>query len=244
MADELSDVEVKTTRVRATRRRRMRPCVVSLSGVDGSGKSTLATTLLEEFSDRGLRATRVWSRPGCGLDLIEPLLARGKRAFASDPRTGSRRMADPQASTPATRRGLAGWSWSLVVTIAYLWHARREHARAAGIVVGDRHLLDALVSLDFYYGRHARTLQARLVRWFLPRADLAYYLDANPALILGRQPESSTGPHAVEQQLERYGTLLHEHRPRRLDAEAEVEVLADEIARDVSEHLRASFTDR
>lgn len=222
----------------------MRPCVVSLSGVDGSGKSTIATMLLEEFSNRGLRATRVWSRPGCGLDLIEPLLARAKQAFASDPRTGSRKMADPQASTPRTRRGLAGWSWSLVVTIAYLWHARREHARAAGIVVCDRHLLDALVSVDFYYGRHSRSLQATLVRWFLPRADLAYYLDANTALILGRQPESSTGLHAVEQQLARYETQLDEHRPRRLDAEAEAAVLVDGIVRDVSEHLRASFTDR
>ena len=244
MAKEPSGADAQTVAARTTRRRRTRPCVVALSGVDGSGKSTIATRLLEEFSSRGLRATRVWSRPGCGLDLIEPLLARAKHVFASDARTGSRKMADPQAPIPRTRRGLAGWNWSLAVTVAYLGHARREHARASGIVVCDRHLLDALVSLDFYYGRHPRSLHAKLVRWFLPRADLAYYLDANTALILGRQPESSTGPHAVEQQLARYDAMLHEHRPRRLDAEAEAAVLVDGIVRDVIEHMSAPLTDQ
>lgn len=223
--------------LRTARPRRDR-VVLALSGVDGSGKSTVAKLLEQRLAREGLPVTRVWSRPGCGLAFLDGVVTRVRRTSTSDTRSGSRRIADPRAPTPRSRRGLVGWLWALVVTVAYLAHARRLHRRAVGIVVCDRHLADALVSLDFFYARGARSPQAWLVRRLLPRAHLAYYLDVDTDAVVARQPASSTTRYAVEQQLVRYREVLGRHHIRRMDATTDPEHLVEQIVDEVVQARR------
>jgi thymidylate kinase len=90
------------------------------------------------------------------------------------------------------------------VTVAYVRDVRRRHRRAEGIVLYDRHLLDALVTLDFAYEGVDLRLHHGVVRTLLPQAALSFYLDVPADLAVARKPGDLFGRHAVERQLEGY----------------------------------------
>jgi thymidylate kinase len=193
--------------------------VVSISGVDGSGKTTLMDGLTTDLSSAGLPTSRVWLRPGMGLGWIAALAGRVKRLLGADPRPGVGVLAaDPDSVLPS-RRGVQGWIWSLIVVTAFVVGVRRQHAASSGVVLYDRHVADALATLDFAYAGTDLTLQRWLVTTFTPSADVAFYLDIPADVALARKPGDVIGAAAVRRQLEAYRSWLPRVRGvRRLDA--------------------------
>jgi thymidylate kinase len=130
-------------------------------------------------------------------------------------------MADPQAVRPASRRGLVGWTWALLVTGSFLVGVWRQHRSASGVVIYDRHLVDALATLDFAYDGVDLGLQHRLIRTLLPRAGVRLYLDVPAEVSVARKPDDLLGEHAVRRQLEQYAHWLDRLPPAvRLDGSA------------------------
>lgn len=191
--------------LRATGRRR---AVVALGGVDGAGKSTVARVLIENLRRAGVPCGAVWARPGMNLGWLERLAIALKRASGVPPEPGVRAVARGNADRPRSRRGLVGWLWSALVTVVYLIDTWRQHLATRGVLVYDRHLADALVTLDFVYGGVNLDVQGRLVRAAIPRADWTFFLDVPPELATRRKPDDVFGAHAVERQLELYGERL------------------------------------
>jgi thymidylate kinase len=187
---------------------RRRGRVVAISGVDGSGKSTLRATLAENLERAGVPVSTVWVRPGMGLGRLMSLASVAKRLIRQDAAPGVRAMADPDAARPASRRGPLGYVWALLVTVAFLVGVWRQHASARGVVLYDRHLVDALATLDFAYEGVDLRLQHRLVRAFLPRADVRLYLDVPAEVSVARKPDDVLGEHAVRRQLAAYARWL------------------------------------
>jgi thymidylate kinase len=185
-----------------------RALVVAISGVDGSGKSTLRATLAENLERAGVPVSTVWVRPGMGLGRLTSLAAVAKRLIRQDAAPGVRAMADPDAARPASRRGLLGYVWALLVSVSFLVGVWRQHASARGVVLYDRHLVDALATLDFAYEGVDLRLQHRLVRAFLPRADVRLYLDVPAEVSVARKPDDVLGEHAVRSQLAAYARWL------------------------------------
>lgn len=190
--------------------------VVALSGADGAGKSTLATELTAAFERCGLPSGRVWTRPGLAVTPLHGLRQRLKRLLKEEGRSGlQRRAADPEARL-RTRTGLLGFAWSLVVTVAFLRDAWRQYLRARGIVVFDRHVVDALVTLELVYGGSDLRLHAFLVRHLLPRAHVALYLAVDPALAVQRKPEDFFTVESLGRQVDGYerhlATMAGVHR--------------------------------
>jgi thymidylate kinase len=211
------------------RRRGRRRVVVAVSGVDGAGKSTLLAAVTRDLRRCDVPVSRVWLRPGMGLGGLSALAQRVKRRRGTDSRPGIALVAAEPERTLASRRGVQGWVWSLLVTTAFLVGVRRQHARATGVVLYDRHLLDALVTLDFAYSGADLRLQRWLVRRLVPRADLALHLDVPLEVAVARKPGDPIGAQAVRRQLEAYA----EWAPRlpaavRLDATEDPAVLAAE----------------
>lgn len=199
--------------------RRRRGPVIAVSGVDGSGKSTLRAALVDSLERAGVPVSTVWVRPGMGLGRLTVLAARAKRLLRQDARPGLRAMADPAAARPASRKGAVGWVWAWLVTISFLSGVWRQHRSASGVVLYDRHLVDALATLDFAYEGVDLRLQRRLVRSLLPRADVLLYLDVPAEVSVARKPDDLLGEHAVRRQLAEYGRWLDHIRPTaRLDA--------------------------
>jgi thymidylate kinase len=193
--------------------------VVSISGVDGSGKTTLMDALTTDLASAGLPTSRVWLRPGMGLGWIAALAGRVKRLLGADPRPGVGVLAaDPDTVLPS-RRGVQGWIWSLIVVTAFIVGVRRQHGGSSGVVLYDRHVADALATLDFAYAGTDLTLQRWLVTTFTPSADVAFYLDIPADVALARKPGDVIGAAAVRRQLEAYRSWLPRLRGvRRLDA--------------------------
>jgi thymidylate kinase len=71
-----------------------------------------------------------------------------------------------------------------------------------------RHLLDALVTLDFVYGGVDLRLQRALVRRLLPAAAVTFHLDVPPGVAVARKPGDTFGDLAVRRQLDGYTSLL------------------------------------
>ncbi len=135
---------------------------------------------------------------------------------------------------------MIGWTWTTLVTLSYLWRARRALLRSE-VAVYDRHLLDVLVTLDFVYGGAAGELHRRLLRVLLLAADLSFYLSLPAEVAIARKRDAVFGEHSVRLQLQ----LYQRHRSSIsslvvLDATRTSEELAksvvDRLSGDGSEH--------
>jgi thymidylate kinase len=194
---------------------------VALSGVDGSGKSTLVAALREALEGCGVSVSVVWTRPGMRLRALERLASAAKRLLGVR-ETGLRQLAEgADPGEIVSRRGTVGWVWSLLVTVSYLWDVNRRSRTARGVVVFDRHLLDALATIRTLYGSVDTRLQEWLVRRLCPPADVTLWLDLPAAAATARKPDDLMNPSLVAQQLQRYAELAGEvAHLRRLDATA------------------------
>ena len=188
--------------------RRRKRFGIALSGVDGSGKSTLGESLADDLDAAGIPVTRVWTRPGMSLKMLDRLARALKKALGQKSSPGIRTVA--QGGEVRSRKGLVGWLWSLAVTFSFLADVRGQYRRARSVVVFDRHLADALVTLDFAYGAVDLRLQRALVRRFLPVADVTIYLKVEADESVRRKPDEVFGRHAVTRQLELYDRYLQE----------------------------------
>jgi thymidylate kinase len=187
---------------------RRRGPVVAISGVDGSGKSTLRTAVAAHLDRAGLHVSTVWVRPGMGLGPLLSVAAGVKRLLRMEGTPGLHAMARPDVARPPSRRGLLGWTWALLVTVSFLLGVWRQHASGRGVVLYDRHLIDALATLDFAYDGVDLRVQHRLVRALLPSAEFRLYLDVPAEVSVQRKPDDVLGEHAVRRQLDSYRTWL------------------------------------
>lgn len=208
-----------------------RRAVIGISGIDGSGKSTLIANLREDLRRLGIRSDQVWTRPGMRLRLLERVARMGRRVLGQGEEPTVRQVAEePQDPRRApSRRGALGWIWALLVTLSYLWDTWRRTSVTRGVVLFDRHALDALVTLEVVYGGAVDlTFHRALVRALLPRADLTLLLDLPAEVADARKPDDLFAG-ALERQLRRYERLEPIVRNLvRLDATASpVEVAAD-----------------
>jgi thymidylate kinase len=202
------------------RPRRRRRLAVAVSGVDGAGKSELCRVLAEDLHRLGVPVSVVWTRPGMRLGILDRLARTGKRALGHGGETGLRRVAggeDPRRVR--SRRGMTGWTWAFLVTAAFVRDVRRQWRRARGVVLFDRHLVDALVTLDVAYGGVGLGLHRAMVRRLVPDAALTIYLDVPAEIAARRKPEDLFAPAVLRRQLEAYERRLEEApAARRLDA--------------------------
>ena len=187
---------------RATRRR----VVVAVSGVDGSGKSSLTERLAADLRRLGVPASVVWTRPGMRLKLLAAAARLFRRLRSMEQTPGVRAVAVGQP--PPARRGALGWLWLVAVSSAFWLDVRQRHLRSTGVVLYDRHLLDALVTLDFVYAGLDLSLPSWIVHRALPSADLAVYVDVPAAVAVARKPGDLFGEHAVRSQLQSYERRL------------------------------------
>ena len=182
-----------------------RPTVrLAISGIDGAGKSTLITALVEDFARLSIPCTVIWTRPGMRLRFLERL-ARFVKRTRGQQGTGLRQLAEDGSSIAiSSRRGLTGWVWLTLVTAAYLIDIRKQTRHAQGVIVFDRHLLDALGSLDVLYQGVPAHVQRWMVRAGIPDVSLTWWLDIAPEVATARKPDDLIGAKLVTQQHDAY----------------------------------------
>lgn len=207
--------------------------VVAVSGVDGSGKSTLTQLVTGNLDQAGVPVSRVWARPGMGIGWLDGLGSAAKKLLGQDSAPGMVRVAKGTPSGDlASRRGVLGWTWATLVTLSFLVSIRQQHLRGRGVVLYDRHLLDALVTLDFVYEGVNLRMHRGLIRRGLPKPFLSVYLDVPSEVAVARKPEDTFGEYAVRRQLEGYEARRDEIESiRRLDGCRPAGELAEMVTR-------------
>ncbi|MDQ3955209.1 MAG: hypothetical protein M3285_06645 [Actinomycetota bacterium] len=216
--------------------RRHRRMVVAVSGVDGSGKSTLVGEVRAQLRDAGVPVASVWTRPGLRLGGLEPFARVAKRLLKQSEEPGIRQVAKGTSRPQLSRTGAIGWAWSVLVTLSFVWGVRKTYARSRGVLLFDRHLLDALATLEFAYGTVNLTLQRWFIRSLLPAAATTFYLDIDADEAISRKKDDVFGEHAVAAQLELYRALLQSNAGVAvLDATDPPERLAEVVIRAIVE---------
>jgi thymidylate kinase len=164
--------------------------IITFSGIDGAGKSTQICALEAFLRSAGVRTTLVtfWDDVVVGAHLREFM---SHRAFRGEQGVGT-------PERPVNRRDKNMTSWGMTAMRLFLYFADSLKLRlvvgrlkksASDVVIFDRYIYDELANLPLHY-RSA----AGFVRWLLrsriiPRPDVAFLIDADPAAARARKPE-------------------------------------------------------
>ncbi len=196
------------------------PLLVAVSGVDGAGKSTLVTGVAQRLRSAGLESEIVWYRPGMGMGWVDRPLRLARRILSRGrpvPSGPTMRTIARSEAVPASRRGPVGWVWCMLVTLTFVLGVRsqvgRLRRRGVQVVLCDRHLADALVTLDVFYRGVALAVPRSLVRRLLPRATATVYLDLPTEVAVARKPGDTIEHQAVAAQLAAYPHHVRDLRP-------------------------------
>jgi thymidylate kinase len=179
---------MKTTVTPSSTTRTQQPLLVSFSGVDGSGKSTQIENLRSALHAAGLstRLLAFWDHVVVGVKYREGFV---HKVYKSERGIGA-------PGKPVNRRdkNMRGWHLTFARHFLYLLDAlnlcrilAREKKAGSDVIILDRFIYDELSNLNL--ANPLSRAFVRLVHAFVPRPDIAYLLDADPASAYERKPE-------------------------------------------------------
>lgn len=161
---------------------------VSFSGIDGAGKSTQIEGLTASLTREGLRVRvyRFWDDVARLTRIRE---GAGHQVFKGDKGIGR-----PEAPINRRDKNVRGFPMACLRLFLYLADAislRRVTESALGsdadLVIFDRHIYDELANLNLKNG--AMRAYVQLIMKIVPRPDVSFVLDADPAAAHARKPE-------------------------------------------------------
>ena len=169
-------------------RRNSRSKLISFSGIDGSGKSTQISNLCANLHEARLSVQLItfwddiaklkWVREGIG-----------HKVFKGDKGVGT-----PEAPIHRRDKNVRSPLLTLFRMAIYLVDAfsLRKILKAttrskADVVIFDRYMYDELANLNL--GNAATRLYLRAIMAVVPRPDISFVLDADPAQAFARKPE-------------------------------------------------------
>jgi thymidylate kinase len=150
---------------------------ITLSGVDGSGKSTQLTRLKEKLEREDWNVAYFHAVEFSCANRIARFF-KGEKAFV-----------------PGQDKAVTKASWLAVVVrekflfldmLRFRFLLRRLRLENCDYLLSDRYFYDSLINLAYLSHAWPAKIGARLLELFLPRADIAFYLDIDPDSILSR----------------------------------------------------------
>lgn len=170
------------------RRKHRRTVLVSFSGIDGAGKSTQIEALTRSLSQEGLHVhvVRFWDDIARLKGIRE---TSGHKIFKGDKGIGT-------PSAPIHRRDKNVQSGPMTCVRLFLYFvdalstrrmARRMQRSGFDLVIFDRYTYDELSNLNLR--NPMLRAYARMLMAIVPRPQVSFFLDADPAQARARKPE-------------------------------------------------------
>jgi thymidylate kinase len=225
---------------------RVRPVVVSFSGLDGSGKSTQVAMFRKTLDQVGVSSTVQWAGFATGWRLHKVGAFLGRVTTRR-----SRRGAMPGKARPRLREARpgvgpdpfvpVGWEdplrqqmWVGVVAVVNAvkqWTYVLKPRRGAKVLIFDRFTPDSAVKLDFFYESErniAVSWQRSLFNRISPKPDVGFLVKVPAEVAFARAGEWE--PEQLATMARLYDQQVHPFRLVRLDGTEPPEELARQVA--------------
>jgi len=211
------------------RPRRVKPAIVSFSGLDGSGKTTQVTRLQDHLRQLGVDSERQWAGFKAGRKL------RGALPILDGRLPGQRTHEQPDSLVPTRllNSHLGRQAWAFVVVggnTLHLWRLVLRRRPGTKLVIFDRFSPDTMVKLDLAFVRKRHIdipWQRRLFARISPKPDVSFLVDVSSEVAYSRRQEQT--PEELATMSELYQEQIARFRLHRLDGTKEPAVLADQV---------------
>jgi thymidylate kinase len=224
-------LEAKLRILAGARPRRVRPAIVSFSGLDGSGKSTQVDQLRDCLGQLGVTSSLQWAgfKTASKLRYAVPILDRPLGARRRESRPLDRLIPTALVDSPAGRH-----AWVFVVVgfnLAHLWRLVLRRRPGSKVLIFDRFSPDSMVKLDLHFNRTRRIdirWQRRLFSALSPKPDVGFFVDVTSGVAYSRRQEQT--PEELAMMAELYQEQRSRFRLHRVDGTQAAAVLAEGIA--------------
>jgi thymidylate kinase len=162
--------------------------IVSFSGIDGAGKSTQINALQAWLNQAGQRTLLLtfWD------DIV--VLSRFREFMSNKAFKGDQGIGSPERPLRRRDKNVSAWPITALRFCLYFADAvnvcrkvRSLRKADVEVVIFDRYIYDELANLPL--NRLLSRLLIRIVLAFVPKPDVAYVIDADPAAAFARKPE-------------------------------------------------------
>lgn len=223
--------------------------LITFSGIDGSGKSTHIKHLQFAFIKCGISSNYVWNRAG-SMPLAQ-LSLKAYRYFKYGKTDKNEILASNNGSSTSTsylpKNILTATMWkmiSMVDILTYYFIKISIPLFCGKVVIVDRYLIDNIIDINRSINKkNTDTLLYKILRKFIPKPDIEYFIHTPPKIILTRTIDESL--IELEEKNFIYNRLLkHNKNATIIDNTQPVDEVSNKIHREALKKFFDKYPDK